>query len=291
MSEAASLRTTLREVPGATARHRASGSPAPHDTGASTLRWRILDTGAGSGARNMALDHALALERREGGAVLRFYRWERPTVSLGRNEPARGRYRLEAAEAEGVVFVRRPTGGRAVLHHRELTYSVVLPLRALDGLRNAYRRINRGLLRGLAGLGAPVLLAGNGGPGLSPSAGPCFRAPVAGEVTLGGRKLVGSAQARVGSSLLQHGSLLLADDQALLGRLRLEGPGETSAPATLKGALGRIPSWEELTEALAGGLEEELGGGWEAGLPRDTEEAAAAQLLEHYGSAEWTWRR
>lgn len=239
----------------------------------------------------MALDHALALERREGGAVLRFYRWERPTVSLGRNEPARGRYRGEMAEAEGVVFVRRPTGGRAVLHHRELTYSIVLPLRALDGLRNAYRRINRGLVRGLAGLGAPVTLAESGVPSLPPSAGPCFRAPAGGEVTSGGRKLVGSAQARVGPSLLQHGSLLLADDQGLLDRLRRESPPEAPAPATLEGVLGPIPPWGELTEALARGLEEELGGGWEAGLPADAEEAAAAELLTHYGSPEWTWRR
>lgn len=239
----------------------------------------------------MALDHALALERPEGGAVLRFYRWERPTVSLGRHEPVRGRYRLEAAEAEGVVFVRRPTGGRAVLHHRELTYSVVLPLRALGGLRNAYRRINRGLLRGLAELGAPATLAESGGTGLSPSAGPCFRAPAAGEVTSGGRKLVGSAQARVGSSLLQHGSLLLAGDQGLLDRLRRESPAEGPAPATLEGVLGRIPPWGDLTEALARGLEEELGGGWEAGLPADAEEAAAAELLNRYESPEWTWRR
>lgn len=258
---------------------------------AAGLRWRVLDTGAGSGAWNMALDHALAAECPDGTATLRLYRWNGPTVSFGRNEPARDRYDAEEAEARGVTFVRRPTGGRAVLHHRELTYSVVLPLRALGGPRAAYRRISRGLVRGLSSLGVPATLAGEDAPALRPSAGPCFRVPAEGEVVHGGRKLVGSAQARIQGALLQHGSLLLADDQALLEALRRGDRDGAPPPATLGEALHRTPGWAELVEALAGGLEEEAGGTWDAAAPTAGEEAAAAALQERYRSPEWTWRR
>lgn len=239
----------------------------------------------------MALDHALAAAREGEDAVLRFYRWSRPTVSLGRNEPARDRYDLDEADARGVGFVRRPTGGRAVLHHRELTYSVVAPLRALEGPRHAYRRINRGLLRGLASLGAPVELADDSAPVLRPSAGACFRAPATGEVIAGGRKLVGSAQARLGRSLLQHGSLLLADDQGLLRALSRGDAAHVPAPATLHGVLGAIPEWATLVGALAGGLAEELGGEWDADALSTEEESTAAALLDRYASSRWTWRR
>ncbi|MDT8340717.1 MAG: hypothetical protein RQ751_04325, partial [Longimicrobiales bacterium] len=108
----------------------------------------------------MAWDHTLAIGLAPGEAVLRLYAWDRPTLSLGRNEPARGVYAPERLEASGVAVVRRPTGGRAVLHHREVTYAVCLPLRALGGPRSAYRLLNQALAAGLGRLGAGVALAG-----------------------------------------------------------------------------------------------------------------------------------
>ncbi len=101
------------------------------------LRWRVLRDGPLPGATNMARDHGLAASLRSGEGVLRLYQWDLPTVSFGRNEPAKGLYLEEMAKKEGVAFVRRPTGGRAVLHHQELTYALVFPGRHV---RRARRR-------------------------------------------------------------------------------------------------------------------------------------------------------
>src|SRR5215213_2662474 len=105
-------------------------------------RWRLLDTPPAPGAWNMAVDEALAESVRRGGApVLRVYRWSPPCLSLGRNQPARGRYRLDALAARGIDVVRRPTGGRAVLHDRELTYAAALPEALFGGPRPAYAAV------------------------------------------------------------------------------------------------------------------------------------------------------
>lgn len=238
----------------------------------------------------MALDHALARTLEEGCGVVRLYRWSGPTVSFGRNEPARGRYDTDRARAEGIRFVRRPTGGRAVLHDAELTYAVVAPLRAFGGLRGAYLRINQGLVEGLRTLGADVAVAGEGEV-LPPDAGPCFRLPAPGEVVAGGRKLVGSAQARVEGALLQHGSLILSGDQSRLARLAGPARERAEPPATLEGLVGSI-SVEAAAGAVARGLRLALGGRWaEAGYRALEERAADALVEERYGREDWTWRR
>lgn len=237
----------------------------------------------------MALDHALAEEIRGGEGALRLYGWSPPTVSFGRNEPAHGRYDLERAAREGLAFVRRPTGGRAVLHAREVTYCAVLPVRALGGAREAYVRINQGLVEGLRALGCPAEVVGKGSV-LAPDAGPCFRAPATGEVMAGGRKLVGSAQVRIGDAVLQHGSVILGGDQGALARLT--GGGEDPAPpATLEAYTGAI-AWEAVADALARGLALALGGFWEQGEVRPGERVRAEALQQvRYATDAWTWRR
>jgi lipoate-protein ligase A len=241
------------------------------------------------GPTNMARDHALARGLSAGAGVLRFYGWVPATVSFGKNEPARGLYLQEEAEREGVAFVRRPTGGRAVLHHQELTYAVVFPLGVFGGLRDSYHLINRGLMTGLRLLGAAAELALGTGPGLPPNAGPCFRQPAEGEVTAVGRKLVGSAQVRLGPCVLQHGSLILDGDQDLLRRIRV-GHAVVPPPATLRSLLGAVPETGRLTSALQQGLALTLGGSWHESAFRKEEEAAARELEEHYRDPEWTWR-
>lgn len=237
----------------------------------------------------MALDHALAVELRPGEGVIRLYRWSPPTVSFGRNEPARDVYRRDAAASEGAHFVRRPTGGRAVLHDEEVTYAVCLPAGALGGPRETYVAINRGLVRGLRGAGLPASLAG-AAPVQRPDAGPCFRAPGYGEVVLGGRKLVGSAQVRLGKSLLQHGSVILRGDQSPLDRLRGEQTS-TAQPATVSEVLDGA-SWPDVADAVAVGLEVALGGTWRQGGYADAERERARRLVaERYATEEWTWRR
>lgn len=259
-------------------------------TSSEELRWRVLvEDEPRTGPWNMALDHALAEANPPGEGVLRLYRWWPHTISFGRNEPARGLYDLEAAAGAGLGFVRRPTGGRAVLHAHEVTYCAVLPLRALGGLRGAYVRINEGLVEGLRALGCPAEVV-SGGSALPPGAGPCFQAPAPGEVTLGGRKLVGSAQVRVGGSILQHGSVILSGDQSAISRLS-GGAGDPSPPATLGEAVGER-GWDEVARALAEGLALALGGGWRQGGVT-TSEADRARSLEsgRYATDAWTWRR
>lgn len=241
----------------------------------------------------MALDHALAERLDEGTAVFRLYGWRRPTISLGRNEPA-DPYRAAVAE-HGLELVRRPTGGRAVVHHREVTYAVVLPRTAMGGPRSAYAAINRGLVVGLRRLGVDAEVSAVGVVA-GPDAGPCFAAPAPGEVTAAGRKLIGSAQVRVGQALLQHGSLLLANDQTTLadrsgGADGPNGPGGSS-PATLAELMGRQATAEEVRHALTDGVKVAWGGTWVEGAYRPQELEAAARLEdERYRRDEWTWRR
>jgi lipoyl(octanoyl) transferase len=253
------------------------------------LRWRVIRDPALPGHVNMARDHALTLFLGPDEGVLRLYRWDPPSVSFGRNEPAKGLYSQEVAHREGVSFVRRPTGGRAVLHHRELTYSMVFGAGRFGGPRRSYHLINRGLLLGLRSLGAAAELAVGTGPALPPDAGPCFRAPAEGEVTALGRKLVGSAQVRLGDRILQHGSLILDGDQGALGRIRLDGAA-VDPPATVRSLLGEVPDLDFLASSLQEGLETVLGGEWRAGTFQALEEGAAQELEARYLDPHWTWR-
>jgi lipoate-protein ligase A len=237
----------------------------------------------------MARDHAPARHVAVGEGVLRLYEWESATVSFGRNEPSRSRYDLDAAADEAIDFVRRPTGGRAVLHDEEVTYAVAVRAGALGGVRDAYRLLNEGLVCGLERLGVRATLAG-AGPALPPDAGPCFRAPAEGEVMVGRRKLVGSAQARVEGALLQHGSVILRGNQDRLARLSGVA-GDAAPPSTVEEAVGAVSS-PDVARSLADGLQQVLGGRWrESQLSAAESETALALIDERYGSSEWTWRR
>lgn len=242
----------------------------------------------------MGVDDALAESVRAGGPpVVRLYRWSPACLSLGRNQPARGRYDLERIRASGWDVVRRPTGGRAVLHHRELTYSVAVPDAALGGPRAGYAAINRGLVAGLRRLGVPAALQGRTGRRApAPSLAPCFAGPAEGEVIAAGRKLVGSAQRRERGVLLQHGSLLLDGDQRAIAELRSgpahEAPGE--APATLSDFCAPLPCWEALVRALAAGWEEVLGVRLAPDALRADEEWRAGDAAARYRDPAWTWR-
>ena len=266
------------------------------------LSWRIVSDGARSGAANMARDHALAQALRPGTGTVRFYRWLPATLSLGRNEPFIPEYRDFLRLHPGVGVVRRPTGGRAVIHDRELTYAVVLPARACGGPRQAYRKVNEGLVEGLRLLGVDAVAAA--GKALPPDAGPCFLEPAEGEVVVRGRKLVGSAQVRVGGAVLQHGSVLLGSDQtALLGGMQGDGAAvrgnggngshrEASGGATtLEEVLGKAPQWQRLVDAFSHGFARALGGVWAPGTLTKEEQRLASELEDRYGSAAWTWRR
>jgi lipoyl(octanoyl) transferase len=254
-------------------------------------RWRLLVSAPADGATNMAVDHAL-FERAATAddAVLRVYGWLRPTLSLGMHE--RARLDPAAVAAQGVDVVRRPTGGRALLHHREVTYSVTAPTRG-QSLNETFRAINALLLDALGELGVAATEAERRGRASAPDGAACFAEPNVGELVVGGRKLVGSAQRRDEHALLQHGSILLADDQALVASLR--GSTEPVPPAaTLRDALGRDVSPSEVHDALRAALAR-VSGAAPAAMHDDelqrTHGDALARLDRHYRDAAWTWRR
>ena len=189
--------------------------------------WRLLDTGESSGNFNMQADEVLleAVGAGRSPSILRLYRWNPPAVTLGYNQDPERELNLRQVRSAGIDVVRRLTGGRAVLHWEELTYSVICRegcgrLGASPG--QTYREIGRALAAGLRAFGAPVdLHRGEAGPGgrSTPEAPkpPCFASTSRWEVTYRGRKLVGSAQRRIRGAILQHGSILTGPRHLLLG--------------------------------------------------------------------------
>ena len=265
--------------------------------------WRLIlgsgttDWTPDSGARNMALDHAL-LESVQAGAapVLRLYRWQPACLSFGRNQLTRGIYDPQRTRAAGIDVARRPTGGLAVLHDRELTYCVAAPLHVFGGPRAAYAAINGALVDGLRRLGVPASLA-VGRPRRGPlfaSAEPCFQTPAAGEVIARGRKLIGSAQRAQHGALLQHGSILLGGNQADLLGLLIHGGNAAMAGAgsiTLHELMGRELAWEQLTATIVQGFEHLCGTRLAPQTLGKDEATRAAALEASYRSDSWTWRR
>jgi lipoate-protein ligase A len=175
-----------------------------------------------------------------------------------------------------------------LLHDHEVTYSVTAPDTVAASLKDGYRLINALLRRALERLGVAVAEAPAGRP-LRPTGAPCFAEPSAGELVVDGRKLVGSAQLRECGALLQHGSILLADDQPRIGRLTSVPAMPVAPAASLRQALGRTPSYDEVRDALASALDEES----PEVASLDAAEASwyAAPHYARFGSAEWTWRR
>ena len=253
----------------------------------------------------MALDEALleSASARRQPPTLRLYRWQPACLSLGHAQPAE---QADAVRLEqmGWDLVRRATGGRAILHVDELTYSITAPIdHALvaGGVLGSYRMLSQGLLAGLSRLGIQADTAPEQALGDADRSNPvCFEVPSAHEITAGGRKLIGSAQLRRVSGVLQHGSLPLQGD---LGRVCLalsyeDEPQRAAAAervrrraATLEDLLGVAVSWDRAAAAMAEGFQQALGTDFEAGEPQADELARAAVLeRQRYGNAEWSLR-
>ena len=179
----------------------------------------------------MAADEALLEDvLRSGNAFLRLYRWDPPTLSIGRNQQD---------VFTNMPVVRRPTGGQAVWHEHEVTYAVAAPIAVFGSLRNAYCQIHTHIAKALRSLGVEAVLAPASPHRALGRPTSCFAAPVGGEILVNGRKLVGSAQVRRDDALLQHGSILLDGRQP--------GPG---LETTLAAELGRPVSFEEVAQAV-----------------------------------------
>jgi len=230
--------------------------------------------------------------RATGERIFSVYSWERPTLSLGRNQIAKDRYDLREIEKRGIDIVRRPTGGRALLHWREVTYSVAAPVAEQESLADSYAAINRILIDGLVRLGVDASEAHGGARTPPPGDMPCFAAPAKGELTSRGAKLVGSAQVRENEALLQHGSILVHDDQPMISSLLLNRTTDVEAPpaATLSAALGREPSVKEVAAALFEAVRALEDAGASVLGEGELDEVKSTHL-HRYRNPLWTWRR
>ncbi|TME84969.1 MAG: lipoate--protein ligase family protein [Chloroflexi bacterium] len=260
--------------------------------------WRLLVDAPVSGAWNMAVDEVL-LDGVAAGTTpptVRFYEWKPPCLSLGYFQPF-DVVDVDGCRALGVEVVRRPTGGRAILHDRELTYSVALPASVLGqdgGVLPSYYRLSLALQDGLRRLGVPTTLAPESA-GSSAAHGPvCFDRPSAHEILLHGRKLVGSAQMRRGGGLLQHGSILIEPRlDKLLACLHRTDSGGSRGLAEGVAGLAELGVSDPGSIACAVGAAFAAGfrvGLVEAPLRPDEEEAARALARAKYQSAGWTER-
>lgn len=256
-------------------------------TGSLPARWRFWRAPAERAAVNMAWDDVLLdTVARDGSAIFRCYGWLRPAISFGRHEAIRERFSPDTIRGAGLDAVRRPTGGRALLHVEEVTYAVAMPIDAGRSWRSAYDAINNVLVAGLRTLGIDARLA-RGTGGMSPSSALCFAAPSAGEIVVGDAKLVGSAVWRTRHAFLQQGSIILDGDQSLLRSLAAGAPSELAPVATVRsmnpalqfndvaaalrdalGAVGRVHDWQ----------------------PDDKLQRAVGSRVNHYMDPEWLWR-
>jgi lipoate-protein ligase A len=290
--------------------------------------WRLIIDEPADGAANMARDETL-LAAHAGGATpptLRLYRWRPACLSLGRFQRAGAIDRAACARA-GVAIVRRPSGGRALLHDAELTYAVVAradhPLLGGESILATYWRISLALLAGLRRLGVdaeltpvtkdqrrktkdestsidaqpPELDTMTHSPFvLRPSSfgsAACFDTPAAFELAVGGRKLVGSAQTRRADSFLQHGAIPLDPHAARLAELLRQPPESLGTRmVTLSEALGRSADIDELAQAVIAGFREQWGVAFEHGQLSDHERSEEQRLIaEKYADDRWTYGR
>lgn len=254
---------------------------------------RLLLTPPLPGAVNMALDELLLARAAADGPVLRVYSWLRPTLTLGYGQPAAD-VDFAACGRHGVDVTRRLTGGRAVLHHRELTYSVCVPAALVGGLRSitrAYALLSAGIGRGLAQFGLTAVCqprhaarpAAKGDPA-------CFAAALGGDLSVAGRKLVGSAQCHRHEAVLQHGSIPLEIDLDLLNAC-LHRPGEATGDWTCLAEHGLAPTARELAEALAAGFAPLFETTPAIAEPTAAELAAAEDLADtKYAQPDWVCR-
>jgi lipoate-protein ligase A len=245
----------------------------------------------------MALDEAVAAFVRRGLAppTLRLYAWDAPSVTLGCFQRSAD-LDLGYCRETGIPVVRRPTGGRAVLHGNELTYSF-----SAQTAEKPFRRNLRGTYRGLSsafslafravGLSPHTVSRRRTGTTRSPL---CFQAPSFGEITLAGRKVIGSAQRRWQDGFLQQGSIPYDIDPEIMGRVFALNGSAGAALHSMAGLREILPSLrdDELRRAVRAAFEEVLGVALRESSPREDEESLARELLkEKYGNPEWNLRR
>ena len=264
--------------------------------------WRLLITPPARGAWNMALDESILehIGRGDSGPTLRLYAWDPPCLSLGHAQPFSD-VDMARLKERGWQVVRRATGGRAILHTDELTYSVTAPNdepRIAGTVLESYNRLAQALLLAVKELQLPVeMKEGKIENGSMPNP-VCFEVPSTYEITVGGKKLIGSAQARKKEGVLQHGSLPLTGDltricQALVFE---NEPARERASSrlleratTVESALGHKVRWETAAQAFVHAFEAQLGLNLVKGELTGSESKRTDELVkEKYAHPSWT---
>lgn len=268
---------------------------APPDTAS---RWRLILTEPACGALNMALDQAL-LEAAAGDrfpVTLRFYRWEPAALSIGRFQPLKD-VDLDACAAENIEVVRRPTGGKSILHLDDFTYSITVPqgFPLPESVVEAYRLICSGILLALQHLGLAAVLQSRASEDYRAAGGACFAAATQADLEYGGRKLCGSAQVRRGGAVLQHGSIMLEDHCDLLFRLlRFDSEEERKLRreryrlrCIALSQTGKPRSWTDIADAFLTGFRETFGADIPQGELSAWEQDRWHMLAGAYASSPW----
>jgi lipoyl(octanoyl) transferase len=267
--------------------------------------WRLLSFQRLSGAENMAVDEAIFRETatRGGEPTLRLYGWIRPTVTVGYSQDLEEDVNRAFCEERGIDIVRRPTGGKAVYHSTDLTYSLAssqhrFPFSA--DILGTYRVIGRCLIKGLgkAGISAELVEEGRA-PGRCFEEAGCFAVPFRNELLVKGAKICGSAQVRGRDCFLQHGSVLIDFDPVIsLQIMGKDGRDEEEAVRRLAGAVTCVSretsvpvTAERLVPYLGSGFEELLNIRLLKGDLTGRERALAERLItEKYGNRRWNER-
>lgn len=275
-------------------------------------KWRLIFSQPAKGAWNMAVDEALleGMAQADAQAVLRLYAWNPPCLSLGYAQPFSD-VELQALQRYGWELVRRPTGGRAILHTDELTYAVIAPHsepRMAGSVLESYQRVSMALLEALRRLNLPAEAQEKKQikPGSNPNGAVCFEVPSNYEITVNGLKLIGSAQARKREGVLQHGSLPLYGDLSRITQAlafydadgnKDESQREQAAQrllrraTTVESSLGRRISWEQAAEAFVKAFETILNLQFSPSELTPAElQRAEALMAEKYASELWNKR-
>jgi lipoate-protein ligase A len=267
--------------------------------------WRLVEHPPSKGAWNMAVDEALleSVINGESLPILRLYAWQPACLSLGHAQPF-SEVNTSILEAHGWDIVRRPTGGRAILHVDELTYAVIAPLsepRVKGGVLESYLRLSKALLEALRILGLKPQADEKYSDQKSIKQNPvCFEVPSNYEITVKGKKLIGSAQARRKESLLQHGALPLYGDLTRIilalnftdDVVQAEAKARLLAHATtLERELGTPLSWQTASQAFQDAFIRVLNLDLQPGQLTEHEVHRAQDLMEEkYDHPSWTKR-
>jgi lipoate-protein ligase A len=282
------------------------------------VEWRLIKDSYHNGFINMAVDEAIMIAHKNGlvPPTIRFYQWSPPAVSLGYFQDLKKEINVKVCQDIGIDIVRRPTGGKAVLHDQELTYSFIIkendPL-VNDSILETYKKISGGIIRGLSYLGIKAELVPLRGKlenhlsGRSDKArihhldfkSICFSIPSQYEVQVEGKKMVGSAQVRKGGVVLQHGSLLIKLEKDKLfsvfnfpsDQIREKLKSKFKA-TSLEEILKRKIDFSELSNILPRGFEEEFRVKLVESKLTEPEENISKDLLENkYLTYEWNYKR